>query len=516
MKMKVYGKKLVCRLLVVVMVISLFPAISAVGYESQTEDGWKYEEYYGNIKITGYLGDETNVTIPSKIDGVMVTEIGDSLYLNSEITSITIPESVERIGVTWFRGLALRDCDKLQSINVDSNNQKYSSEDGVLYTKDKSGLLLYPKRKTGKSFIIPDSVKYFGSFAFSDCTQLTSITIPNSVISIGKETFSGCTGLKNVTIPNRVTAIGQNAFRTCTGLTNISIPNSVTKIGGGAFGGCYALESVVIPESVTSIGEYAFGSCTSLKSIVIPANVTSMGKEVFYYCEDLKEVKFMGKKPKAFSEDPREKNPIFDDSIFKNTHKDLIIYYPKWYEKSWRDYTYYTRQPHYEGGVLVQKIEINKRKLTIQKKKKQQLRYTLSPINATNKEVTWKSSNPKVATVSQSGVVTAKRKGKCTITIITDDGNKKSSYKVSVIIPVTKVKLNKKKLVIAKGKRYTLRSKVTPKEATNQKVYWKSSNKKVATVSKKGVVKARKKGKCTITVITKDGNKKARCKILVQ
>jgi hypothetical protein len=120
MKMKVYGKKLVCRLLVVVMVISLFPAISAVGYESQTEDGWKYEEYYGNIKITGYLGDETNVTIPSKIDGVMVTEIGDSLYLNSEITSITIPESVERIGVTWFRGLALRDCDKLQSINVDS------------------------------------------------------------------------------------------------------------------------------------------------------------------------------------------------------------------------------------------------------------------------------------------------------------------------------------------------------------------------------------------------------------
>lgn len=516
MKMKGYGKKLVSRLLVVVMVISLFPTISTVGYESQTEDGWKYEEYYGNIKIIGYLGDETNVTIPSEINGTKVTEIGDWLYLNSAITSITIPESIERIGITWFRGLALRDCDKLESINVDRNNQKYSSEEGVLYTKDKSGLLLYPKRKSGKSFIIPDSVKYFGSFAFSDCTQITSITIPNSVMSIGKEAFSGCKGLTNVTIPNSVTAIGENAFRTCTGLTNIVIPNSVTKIGTGAFGGCDALESVVIPESVTSIGKYAFGLCTNLKSIVIPANVTSMGQEVFYYCENLKEVKFMGKKPEAFSDDPREKNPIFDDSIFKNTHKDLIIYYPKWYEKSWRDYTYYAKKPHYEGGVLAQKIVINKRKLSIQKKKKQQLRYTITPINATNKEVRWKSSNPKVATVSQNGIVMAKRKGKCTITVITDDGDKKASCKISVIVPVKKVKLNKKKLVIENGKTHTLRSKVTPKEATTKKVYWKSSNKKVATVSKKGVIKARKKGKCTITVITKDGNKKARCKVIVK
>ena len=152
----------------------------------------------------------------------------------------------------------------------------------------------------------------------------------------------------------------------------------------------------------------------------------------------------------------------------------------------------------------------------IQKKKKQQLRYTIAPMNATNKEMTWKSSNTKVAIVSQNGVVTAKRKGKCTITVITDDGNKKASCKVSVTVPVKKVKLNKKKLVIEKGKRYTLKSKVRPKEATTQKVYWKSSNKKVATVSKKGIVKARKKGKCTITVITKDRNKKAKCKVTVK
>ena len=57
---------------------------------------------------------------------------------------------------------------------------------------------------------------------------------------------------------------------------------------------------------------------------------------------------------------------------------------------------------------------------------------------------------------------------------------------------------------------------ITPKSATNKVVRWKSSNPKVATVSKKGIVKARKKGKCTITVITKDGNKKARCKIIVK
>ena len=67
-----------------------------------------------------------------------------------------------------------------------------------------------------------------------------------------------------------------------------------------------------------------------------------------------------------------------------------------------------------------------------------------------------------------------------------------------------------------KKKKRQLRYIITPKSAMNKEVRWKSSNPKVATVSKKGIVKARKKGKCTITVITKEGNKKARCKVIVK
>lgn len=515
--MKIKGKKLVSRLLVIVMVISLFPTIQAVGNESQTEDGWKYEWNNGSIKITGYLGDETSITIPSKIDGARVTAIGNWQYFNKPIISITIPESVEQIDSAWFSGFCkAENWHKLESINVDSNNKSYSSEDGVLYTKDRSGLLLYPQGKNGSSFVIPDSVKEIGHFAFTNCIQLTKVSILKGVMSIGVCAFKGCNSLKDVIIPKSVTLIGANAFGDCVQLTRITIPNSITEISTCAFRGCSGLTDIIIPKSVTSIGCYAFEYCTSLESVAIPESVTSIGSYAFFHCKKLKEVKFMGEKPKFFPDNPWERNPAVFEPVFNDTHKDFIIYYPRRYEKSWSDYTYYPKQPHSEGEIPVEKIVIDKAKLTIKKNKKQQLKQIVTPVNATNKDVTWLSSNPKVATVSQSGVVTAKRTGKCTITVITDDGDKKASCKISVIVPVKKVKLNKKKLVIENGKTHTLRSKVTPKEATTKKVYWKSSNKKVATVSKKGVIKARKKGKCTITVITKEGNKKARCKVIVK
>ncbi|MCR5474265.1 MAG: Ig-like domain-containing protein [Lachnospiraceae bacterium] len=83
-------------------------------------------------------------------------------------------------------------------------------------------------------------------------------------------------------------------------------------------------------------------------------------------------------------------------------------------------------------------------------------------------------------------------------------------------ISVQSVSLNKTKYTLKKGKTYKLKAKVIPTNATNRTVTWSSSNKKVATVSKKGVVKAKKPGKATIIVTTKDGKKKARCKITVK
>jgi hypothetical protein len=162
----------------------------------------------------------------------------------------------------------------------------YSSESGVLFSKDKTILIRVPAGKMG-SYTIPSSVTSIGNFAFESCGSLKSVIIPNSVTSIGDWMFYECSGLTSVTIPNSVTDIGESAFSGCSGLASVTIPNSVTDIGESAFSGCSGLASVVIPNSVTDIGESVFFGCRSLTSITIPDSVTSIGKGEFKYCSGL-------------------------------------------------------------------------------------------------------------------------------------------------------------------------------------------------------------------------------------
>jgi hypothetical protein len=166
----------------------------------------------------------------------------------------------------------------LTSINVDAANTQYSSENGVLFNKDKTTLICYPAGKTG-SYVIPNSVTTIGDYAFAYCSGLTSVTIPNSVTTLGKRAFYNCNGLSSVTIPNSVTTIGDWAFESCNGLTSVTIPNSVTTVGVRAFGSCSGLTSVTIPNSVTTIGNLAFGSCSGLTDIYVDAANTQYSSE---------------------------------------------------------------------------------------------------------------------------------------------------------------------------------------------------------------------------------------------
>ena len=93
----------------------------------------------------------------------------------------------------------------------------------------------YSQRDNIKKIVIKDRVTSIGSYAFRDCSSLTSITIPESVTSIGNQAFYWCSGLTSITIPNSVTSIGEYAFYGCSGLTSITIPNSVTSIEAFAF-----------------------------------------------------------------------------------------------------------------------------------------------------------------------------------------------------------------------------------------------------------------------------------------
>ena len=176
--------------------------------------------------------------------------------------------------------------------------------------------------------------------------------------------------------------------------------------------------------------------------------------------------------------------------------------------------------------VKVTKITLNKTTASVGKGKTMQLTATVTPTNATNKAVTWKSSNTKIATVSSTGKVTAKSAGTVTITCTAKDGSgKKATCKVTVTEPkppvkptvkVTKVTLNKKAATLSPKETLTLRATVTPTNATNKAVTWKSSNTKIATVSSTGRVTAKSAGTVTITCTAKDGSgKTATCKITV-
>ncbi len=171
-----------------------------------------------------------------------------------------------------------------------------------------------------------------------------------------------------------------------------------------------------------------------------------------------------------------------------------------------------------EATVAVTGVSLNKSTLSLTVGETETLTATITPSNATNKNVTWSSNATTVATVSSSGLVTAKSVGTATITVKTSDGSKTATCKVTVTAPtvaVTGVSLNKSTLSLTVGETETLTATISPSNATNKNVTWSSSNTSVATVSSSGVVTAKAAGTATITVKTVDGNKTATCAVTV-
>lgn len=224
--------------------------------------------------------------------------IGDrAFYGCPSLTTVTIPATVTSIGSQAFS-----DCPALTALNVTAGNQRYISNDGVLYeyvgynagatgSYNTYTLLQYPSGKLSAGYTAPAAIASrltaIGQGAFAGAQALTSITLPESVQVIGAEAFRNCSALTTITIPARVTTIPNYAFSGCSALSNAAIPDNVVSIGEGAFQNCYALAAITLPSKLTSINNSTFYGCSKLSEITIPSGVVNIGTTAFAYCASL-------------------------------------------------------------------------------------------------------------------------------------------------------------------------------------------------------------------------------------
>ena len=168
--------------------------------------------------------------------------------------------------------------------------------------------------------------------------------------------------------------------------------------------------------------------------------------------------------------------------------------------------------------VAVTGVSLNKTTLSLVEGGSETLTAAVAPSNATNKAVSWKSSDASIASVDNNGKVSAVKAGSATITVTTSDGGKTATCSVTVTsktINVTGVTIDKTELELVEGESAQLTATVSPENASDKSVKWTSSDEKVATVDNAGKVTAVAPGSAKITVTTTDGNKEASCTITV-
>ncbi|MEI6578158.1 MAG: leucine-rich repeat domain-containing protein, partial [Eubacteriales bacterium] len=272
-------------------------------------------EIYNGVLVK-YSGLSSNVVIPTGVTRIRGLAFADC----PNVMRIYIPASVTVIEKNVF--FSLKSPHEI-NIDIDSGNKNYTIEDGVVFDKEKTRLILCSAKKIGK-YSIPKTVINIEDNAFLGCKNLTNIEIPKSVTSIGSNAFMACTKLTDVAIPTSVTSMNFSAFEGTPWLVNypndfvvagngillcykgskknVKIPNNVKSIGALAFSNCNELESVDIPISVTSIGDEAFyvhiyddleGNIfiSKLTNVSMPASITSIGDEAFLECQKLSNIR---------------------------------------------------------------------------------------------------------------------------------------------------------------------------------------------------------------------------------
>ena len=253
-----------------------------------------------------------DISIPDTLGGYPVKEIEGNAFSDcSNIRSVFIPNSVISIHPNAFPW-----CYNLTALHADPDNTRYSSKDGVLFSKDQTVLTHYPQGIQNDKYTVPDGVTKIGSYAFFNQSYLTEVDIPSSVTVIAPHAFEGAF-IQSVVLPANLTEIGENAF-TGAFIQSIAIPAGVEVIGSSAFSDCKYLTSVTIADGVKHIGPYAF-SGSSLENLFIPKSVVTVDATVFSNCWNLTAIEVAENNP----------NYLSRDGILFNKAQTALIKYPQ-------------------------------------------------------------------------------------------------------------------------------------------------------------------------------------------
>ena len=293
--------------LAVLFLLSLLPQpVRAV--TTGTLDHLTYSVENEEVTITGCDNAVSGeITVPDTIEGYPVTKVGDSAFAGcAALTRVTLPDTVREIGNSAFSQCkalvavdlptsleslgsgAFYECTSMTEFKIPKNYSQFTprltypapilayeveegspyyctDENGVVFSKDMTTLVAYPRGREG-AYEIPNGVVTIGASAFS-ASNITSVSFPDTTTTILNGSFSSCYYLSDVDFTDNISFIGELCF-TVTALTEIIIPSGVTEISYAAFKDSQKLERLVIHSGVKKIGRVAFTDCYSLKEVV--------------------------------------------------------------------------------------------------------------------------------------------------------------------------------------------------------------------------------------------------------
>lgn len=477
-------------------------------------------EEIGYYAFSSTGGSAETLVLPSTLK-----RIGGGAFRNFRLEHLCLPSGVEYIGPGAFTGVKRFD---------DSIGMNYTCMGGCLYNKDMTKLVQYPYYAPDTEYIAPASLKSIGEQAIDKPVGLSVIVLPEGFEDVEDKAvqFNGASYESIYYVfPTTLKHIGSDNFNSryypiCyRGTKEQWAAVDIESRGGTGFGSAMDESMMFYEYDITGI---------SLPEITLPRGAS------------------VRLRPDVSPREPQTEGSVLGRSTFAKNNR-WVIWSLDENGEVLADDTVITRQDYVDGSIGLRAKNEGEGGVSVYAYGRHaianvhvkantpgpgssyippagavaglahpgetvQLSNEVMGADGTPETAVYASDDEEVATVTNTGLVSFHNIGTATITANYASGLEfEQEFTVEKSkVAVKSVKLSAKKLTLKKGKKKTLKVKFNPSNATNKKVTFKTSNKKVATVSSKGVVKAKKKGKATITVITKDGKKKATCKVVVK